>query len=227
MMKHTVIFFIAFVSVTYCSAQFNFKFRQPSPLKIDFVASNTDDVLSNIFIEKDRVFDSTYNLDQDYDFEFRLWQDGLSNNSQSVFIMTFKKDKWSAKYFHFNWNRKESEKELVEVKVDSSKLNQLWYLMNYHKVLSLPNSNQLSSKMVEYVIDTVNFEDSYERRLDITDGIGYNFELLKPNKRRSYFYSNPEPLFKRYPFIEELSDATVLIYMIRKYLGIPINHYFY
>ena len=225
-MKYFLTILLILAATIHCSAQFNFKFRQPSPLKIDFVADSVVDVLSKIFIEKDRVFDSTYNLDKDYDFEFRLWQDGLSNNSQRVFIMTLKKNKWSAKYFHFNPNWKERGKDLIEVKVDSARLNQLWYLMNIHKVLSLPNSNELRSRMVEYVIDTVNFEYGYERRLDITDGIGYNFELLKPNKRRSYFYSNPETLFKRYPFIEELSDANVLIYMIKRYLGIPLSGYF-
>lgn len=225
-MKHcSIIMFVLFNSI-YCYAQFKFRATSISAKDIDFVADTANDSTRKFVLENERLLDSTYDLSKDYDFEFRLSQSGLGNNARSVFIMILRKDIWSARYFHFNKYWIGNRKDLVEVKVDSSKLNQLWYLLNRQNVLTLPSENEIiKCKTKEYLIDTFDFSNygSVERNMIVADGIGYKFELSTPKKRRSYYYSNPEINFKEYPYIKEYSDAVLILYLIRKYLGLPIT----
>lgn len=225
-MKYFITTLLIIAGTIQCFAQFNFRVNPTSTLSIDFNADTLKDSTHKVVLENERLFDSTYNICEDYDFQFRLDQSGFGNNARSVFIMTHKENKWSAKYLHFNRNWIKTGRELIEVKVDSSKLNQLWHLLDRQNILTLPNENKIVNyKTTEYLIDTFGFSNygTVEKKMLVADGIGYSFKLLKPTKRRSYYYSNPDIYFKEYPYIKEYSDVVLILYLIRRYLGLQIT----
>lgn len=196
-----------------------FDFRvNPQRLKnIEFEGAQT----TSFSAVDNRLIDSLFHLDKNYDFEFRCWSRYLFMNFNNVFIMRFSNNAWTARYFDL----KESNgnpKKFTERKVDQSKVNQLWSKLVEHKVLTLPDMNDLQPLMVNYQIDTAALQIS-GRSMHMTDGVLYCFELLTPTKKRHYKYANPESSLKLYGNIEALAMAQMNILLIQKFLGKAVS----
>ena len=224
-MKSYLLIIEIVASICNSYAQFNFKPSMYHAFEIDFIANNEQDWAGNFFIEKDRQLDSAFKLSKEFDFQFRLWKDAGSSMNTCVFIMTLSNKKWTASYFHFNPHWKEDCRwVMLEEKVDSSKLLQLWELLRENNILTLqPDGYNLAEKEIKYKIDTIEFRGIQGARMENLDGTAYNFELIKPLKRRSLFYGNPELSFKEYPYIKEFAQTTEILYLIKRYLGIPLG----
>ena len=75
--------------------------------------------------------------------------------------------------------------------------------------------------MVKYEIDTANLGyGNGGRHIDITDGVVYNFELAAANNSKYYSYYCPQTFLKHYNNIVEFYNASVIILLINKYLGL-------
>ena len=167
----------------------------------------------------DRVIDSLFHLDKNYDFEFRFWSRYLSMNFNNVFIMRLSNNAWTARYFDLNESHG-NPKKFTERKVEQSKVDQLWTRLVENKVLTLPDMRDLDKSMVSYKIDTATLQ-LYGRRTDMTDGVLYGFELLTPTRKRHYNYGNPGSYLKNYSHIQELALAQLNVMLIQKFLGKP------
>ncbi|TKB97028.1 hypothetical protein FA046_13245 [Pedobacter cryophilus] len=56
------------------------------------------------------------------------------------------------------------------------------------------------------------------KRIEVFDGRIYNFELLKPDKKRYFNYYCPQEFHKTFPNIEELHHVSAVIAFIEKYV---------
>jgi hypothetical protein len=187
--------------------------------QIDFKG---DSVSTDNFSRLSFLIDSAYKLDKTYDFEFRLWTNPSLVTYTNVFILSQKNKIWTARFFEYNGNQKQ---KLSEKTVDQSKLDSLWARLTVNQVLTLPSQDSLKNKMKIFVADTsyvLDEEDTY-KRLMMTDGAMYYFELATQNKRRSYSYHCPQGYSKLYPNIEELYRAYAIIILVRKYLGLKLT----
>jgi hypothetical protein len=144
----------------------------------------------------------------------------MEMNSTSVFILTQRNEKWSAKYFapHGNWQK--DGKQVVEIAVDQSKLDQLWELLVMNNVLALPTQQEIKASLIKYEIDTSNLVNGREGRLNMNDGVLYEFELMKRKTSRYYSYHCPQTYQKHYSTIVEFYNASLIILLISKYLGL-------
>jgi hypothetical protein len=194
-----------------------FDFRS-DPAQSKYVSFNRDTTELKINTHYNRILDSAYKLDKNYDFEFRLWKRYLSNNFDNVFIMRLRNNQWTASYYDRN-NGIIDRIIFTERPVDQSRLNQLWELLVQNNVLTLPDQRALNERMVTYVVDTTNPQYGRIKKVNITDGILYCFELSTPTKKRFYSYGNPQVYLKHYGNIEELYNAVVIILLIEKFLG--------
>ena len=223
-MKSYLLIIAIFVSICISSAQFNFETDVVHPKEIEFAADSVDNVHSKYFIKMDKKLDSTFKISKEFDFQFRLWKDANVVQTITAFIMTLNKGKWSASYYHFNPHWQEDCKYgMVRENVDSSKLNQLWHRLRQNNILKLPDDNKLREKKTMYEIDTTHLYGISGASKVFNDGTLYYFELIKPLQRRSFYYGNPEVSFKEYPYIKEYAQATMIIYLIKRYLGIPLT----
>src|SRR5690349_2031232 len=102
MMKRTYLIFSIF-SLFYFSllnAQSSrTRFDAPFDFRVDtvksrFISFEQDTIATNVNELYDAILDSTFNLNKNYDFEFRIWKRHLSSNFDNVFIMTLKDNKW-------------------------------------------------------------------------------------------------------------------------------------
>ena len=227
-MKSYLLIIAIVASICNSYAQFNFKPSMYHAFEIDFIANNEQDWAGNFFIEKDRQLDSAFKLSKEFDFQFRLWKDAGSSMNTCVFIMTLSNKKWTASYFHFNPHWKEDCRwVMLEEKVDSSKLIQLWERLRQNNILTLtPETSEMRDKKIQYTIDTSILDIPHAKMIEFLDGTAYNFELIKPLKRRTFDYGDPEANFKEYPCIKEYAQATMIIYLIKRYLGIPLKSSF-
>ena len=215
-MKILILTFSTAISIS-SFGQFNFKPSHEISKRVEFVA----DVKGKNFVNgMDRMLDSVFQLDKNFDFEFRYWETGLIVNSTKVLILAQRNKKWSARYFYYNKDWQKDGKSLAEAQVDQSKLDQLWELLVHNNVLTLPSQDSLKNRMVKYVIDTAFLGFGHEEHFEIDDGILYEFELSKPEKKRVYWYGCPQLLLKQYGNIEELFNAVELILLIQRYLGL-------
>lgn len=170
----------------------------------------------------DKALDSQYHLDKNYDFQFRLWKHHPESNFDNAFVFTLKDNKWTARYFDRNNNVK-SKIVFTERPVDQTKVKQLWQLLVEHNVLTLPPQKALKNRFVNYKVDTANVQYSNIGKLDVIDGIAYRFELMAPSKQRHYGYNCPQAYLNRFGNVKELYDAVVIIMLIEKFLGQPLE----
>jgi len=225
-MTKNLLFVMIFFSVnaiaqvkSYSSFPYPFRFTR------DEIVPNTNFIGDSIkkCSHCDSKLDSILNLDKDYDFQLRLWKDGFS--CISLFVLTYKNQKWEARYFDkFNLR-----KELVsgrkmgigERKVNPSMLKQLWWLMERNDILTLPDQKLIRDRLTTYYVDTTTYGLS-KSTLVSTDGIGYTFELKSPTKTRCYSYSNPESYYKEYK-IKELAEVVSTVKIVEKFLELSLE----
>lgn len=196
---------------------FNFRVDTLQPKNIAFESGE----VSTTNARYNHIIDSAFKLDKNYEFEFRLWKRHLEYNFDNVFILRLVNNKWIARYFDLNECYGDIRK-FKERKVDQTKVNQLWRLLEQHKVLSLPSQEALNEKLQSYSIDTVRFSSSISRTY-LTDGILYSFQLADPDKVRHYSYACPQTYLKNYGNVEELYHAVYIIILIEKFLGQKIG----
>jgi hypothetical protein len=126
--------------------QFNFRSNPNIAKKIDFVPDTIQTVQN---AEKSLLIDSILNLEREYDFQFRFWYSTMFTPSTSVFILTLRNKTWSARFFEPNKNWKLDGKQVREVIVDQSKLDQLWELLVGNNVLTLPSADRMNINIEE------------------------------------------------------------------------------
>ena len=224
-MRHIKLKLLKILSIILCLFLFSaslfgqFDFRRDPYLskKIDFVP---DTVQKFTNVRKPFFVDSIFKLEKDYDFQFRFWNSGIFTPSTSVFILTQRNKKWSARYFAPNRDWQKDGKQIIEIAVDQSKLDQLWELLVMNDVLALTTQQEIKTPMVKFEIDTSNLVNASGRRLSINDGVLYEFELMKPSSSRHYSYHCPQTYLKYYTHIIEFYNASVIILLINKYLGL-------
>lgn len=180
--------------------------------KVAFTGDDKVPATNDIY---NRELDSAFQIKKDYTFELRLWSRYLSLNHDNVYILTLKDRKWNARFFNHLSGK------FAEEKVDQTNVDKLWGLMYTHKVLTLPNSDSIQSKLVKYELDTVNFSGTVNM-VRLTDGVLYSFELKTPTTKKTYEYGNPKFYFREFPNVEELYHVVSLVAMTRKLLGKPI-----
>ena len=169
-----------------------------------------------------QVIDSSFNLDANSDFEFRLWTLPSLSDYATLFVLMQRHGKWTARYFEYRGN---GESVVKESNVDPGKLDSLWNRLVANQVLTLPTHDSIRNKMKIFIADTsyVLEEDDMYKRVMMTDGAIYRFELKDRNKRRAYEYHCPMGYLKHYPNLEELYRAFSIIVLVRKYLGLSLK----
>lgn len=205
-MKSVFIFFISLFSISNLLGQTDFK---------------ADPIAGNHYSELSRLIDSTFKLNKTYDFQFRLWTAPSLVSYANVFILTQKDKIWTARFFEYYGKKTPN---VLERNVNQSGLDSLWQKLVAKQVLTLPTQDSLKRKMKIFIADTSkSFDegDSYKKVI-ITDGVEYHFELRTPEKSRSYSYHCPRGYLKHYPNIEELYRAFMIIILVRKYLGLNL-----
>ncbi len=208
-------------------APFNVRMIVDLPYVIDFpVDSNLQ---TDIGKKYDSILAKHPQLDKDFDFRFLLKQYYLQANFDNVFVLTLKNNNWKAQYFTTEVkptadNKSFDIKFVEQLDLDQSGIDQLWELLAQNNLLNLPNQRNIEEKMVEYVIDSSDFQIS-QKRMYIGDGVLYEFDLQKPGKQRHYWYADPLTYFKKYPHIKELAQAVVNITLIRKFLKQPMRSF--
>lgn len=183
--------------------------------KIDFNESkNVKNPVQNF----DDQVDSIFKLDKNYEFELRIWEIGGLFNYRKVFIMTLKDYKWNIRYFDWDFNIKKDIK-LKEISLKNADINLLWRkIHDQHYVNQIPSKEFIAHRFINYYVDYENPEYSGGKRTEILDGRIYNFELLKPDKKRYFNYDNPQEFHKTFPNIEELFHVSAVIAFIEKYI---------
>ncbi|HMI77283.1 MAG TPA: hypothetical protein VK484_00735 [Ferruginibacter sp.] len=166
--------------------------------------------------------DSTFSLDKSYDFEFRLWTSPSLTDYTNVFILALKNNVWSAKFYEYNPYQKAVFTETI---LRQSKIDKLWERLVENHILVLPPHDSLRSRMKIFIADTsgVLEEDGMYKKVLMTDGTRYQFELSKKDKKRSYYYHCPGSYLKHYPNIEELYQAYSIIILIRHFIGLTLD----
>jgi hypothetical protein len=200
-------------------AQFNFRSTDSLSKNVAFIP---DPKSANNPIGNNHSVDSIFRLQKEYSFQFRYWKEGSTIASTTVFILTLQNKKWTAKCYVPNKRWQADNKYFIEKAVDQTKLDQLWELMaNYH-VLTLPTQAKLQDRMVRYTIDTAHlgYGGGSIQRINMTDGILYNFQLIDSKGTKSYWYSCPQMYLQHFGNILELYDASIIILLIKKYLGL-------
>jgi len=205
-MKSITIFFISFLFIFNSSGQTDFK--------ADSIANTNASEISHLI-------DSTFRLDKNYDFEFRLWTKPSLVSYANVFILTQKNKIWTARFFEYYGNR---TSKISERKVNQSGLDSLWKRLVANQVLTLPTQDSLKAKMRMFVADTSQEFDEGDtyKQVSIMDGTAYYFELATKGKNRSYYYHCPKGYLKYYSNVEELYRAFMIIVLVRKYLGLNL-----
>jgi hypothetical protein len=225
-MAKNLLFVVIFFSVN-AIAQIKPYNRFPDPFRFtrDEIQPNVSfigDTLNKCF-HCDSKLDSILNLEKDYDFQFRLWKDGFF--CTSVFVLTYKNQKWGARYFDKVSSKKEfvsgQKRGMVERKVNPSILKQLWWLMEENEILTLPDQSLIKDRLATYFVDTITYSLS-KSTMVMTDGIRYTFELKSPKKKRCYSYSNPESFYKEYK-IKELAEVVSTIKIVDKFLELNLE----
>ncbi|TZF83810.1 hypothetical protein FW774_10105 [Pedobacter sp. BS3] len=166
------------------------------------------------------ALDSLYQPEKNYQFEFRLYQETMYNQGNTVFVMTLVHNRWTARYFIYDTSTKQ-EGRLKEVSIDQQYLDELWSLLVSHAVLELPDQKALQSQLIHYSADTLDLPFSPQKSIITIDGTMYRFSLSTPQKQRTYTYANPKGQLAMSSNIKELYDAFAIIALIKKFLNIP------
>jgi hypothetical protein len=204
---------------TISSLILSFYFCTSSFGQIDFKADTSSNNTNNVIYH---LIDSTFKLDNSFDFQLRFWTFPSLEDYTSIFILSKKNNHWTARFFEF---RKLVINKITEISVNQNKLDGLWEKLNKNQILTLPNQWDLRDKFVKFSSDTTEalYSEGNERRIAMTDGVQYIFELSTQIKKRSYSYHCPKSYLTHFANVEELYRAFVLIILIRKYLGLNLS----
>jgi hypothetical protein len=222
MKKYNACLIIIFIISLHNSSFCQFNKTRPS---INFIGDSLD---SHRQSERDRVVDSVFHLNKNYDFQFRLWQEGMNNFSINVFVLTLKNGSWNARAFQFigigkgkySWK---SNPYYTEINVKQDSLDMLWERLVSNDILTLPTEESIRKPEQFFSMDTSLLYKSgkvYEGYSIVwIDGVQYDFEIFGKDKSRFYTFSSPINRLRRYPQIEELYKAASIILLIKNYLG--------
>ena len=156
--------------------------------------------------------DKKFTLQKDNDFELRLfifpkWSD--MKEGLSIFILSFKKNKWTARLFKNAWSPERSQE--IQMKVDG--LDSLWKQLDQNNVLTIPLAQDLVDNKGEMLIDQLEGDNN---------SILYSFELLNNNAVRNYAYKCPMEFSKRYDYIPAFKDVSSIVQLILRYCRIEM-----
>ncbi len=207
------IFLICYQTLTAQNRTFDNSFAH---YKIDFNESiNVKNPVENL----DNQIDSIFKLEKEYEFELRIWESGDLINYRKVFIMTLKDYKWNIRYFDWDFNIKKYLK-FKEIPLNTADMNMLWiHIYDQHYVNQIPSEEFISHRFINYFVDYENPENSRGGRTELLHGRTYNFELLKPDKKRYFNYYSPQEFHKIFPNIEELYHVLAVIAFVEKYIN--------
>lgn len=218
-MKKTFFLIFLFIICTVSIGQFNFRSTESLSKNVCFIP---DPALENKPIRNNNTVDSIFKLQKEYSFQFRYWKEGTTFASTTVFILTLQNKKWTAKCYIPNKNWQKDNKYFIEKVVDQTKLDQLWELIVTNNALTLPTQVELQDRMIRYTIDTtkLGYGGGAIQRIDMTDGILYNFQFVDLKGVKTYSYGCPQIYLRHFGNIRELYDASIIILLIKKYLGL-------
>lgn len=183
--------------------------------KIDF---NESKIVKNPIQKLDDELDSIFKLEKNYEFELRIWQRGDLFYYRKVFIMTLKDYKWNIRYFDWDFNIKKDIK-FREIPLKTADMNMLWrHIHDQHYINQIQSEEFITHRYINYSVDYENPEESGGGRTEFLHGRTYNFELLKPDKKRYYNYVNPQEFQKAFRNIEELYHVSAILAFVDKYI---------
>jgi hypothetical protein len=181
---------------------------------IDFIGDKNP---KNPDKKDDDLLDSIFKIDKDFEFELRLWVQGAFK-TKSAFVMSNKDNHWKIRYFDWDGSLKRNFK-LREISLKDADINSLWRQINeQHHICIIPSGDSIIYECTNYYVDFENPENSRIRRTEILDGASYNFEILMPNQKRYFSYSNPSGFLKSCPSNEILYHVTISIAFIEKFV---------
>ena len=216
-MKKVLLIISVFIICKNTIGQFNFRSTDYLSKKVDFIP---DSILENKHLQTNSYVDSLFDKQKNFSFQFRYWKQGTTTLSTTVFILTLEDKKWNAKCYLPNSNWQTDKKYFREINVDATKLDQLWELLVNNNILTLPTESKLKDKMVKYTIDTTNLSIGQIQHLEMTDGILYNFQLINFEGTKTFSYSCPQLHLKHFGNVQEFYNASVIILLLKKYLGL-------
>ena len=205
-------FFFIISSLFFCSnalAQIDFKDDPES-----IINKYTD------YVDLNNRADKNLYLDNDFDFEFRLWTDE-NWGYKSLFLLRKKNNVWKANFIKYDGQKDIWSKQ----KVKQKNLDGLWNYLLRNQILTLPTQDSVRYKMKLFEADTVMifFEEDTYKKIQIVDGTGYRFELRTKEKKRAYEYHCPKSYLEHYPGVEELYRAYAIIILVRRQLGLSYD----
>ncbi|MEO6541552.1 MAG: hypothetical protein ABIN74_11190 [Ferruginibacter sp.] len=151
------------------------------------------------------VLKEKFNVDKDNDFELRLWifENQKSNVFPTLFILSFKNQKWRARLFEDM-----SEKRIHEIPIEQTGLDSLWNNLNNYDLLTIPHFDKLFD-LNEKVVDEMEYSQKMDR--------SYSFELLAKGKVRHYSYYCPNKWAAKYLDITTFRKVSSIVQLIISY----------
>jgi hypothetical protein len=149
------------------------------------------------------LLDSIFQIDQEYDFQLRIWTGGGLLPTSSLFLFSVKGNDTTTRFFRLK--SIDSTKILYWTEVPVSiNTKDYWTYVNSRHIRELPSMKQIFQKY--------NLEE--QRTMD---GISFWIELLSKNSRRGSWYHCPQSNFRNHPkaielkWITEILEATIHI----------------
>lgn len=150
-----------------------------------------------------KEFPVSEKLDNQVNFELRLWVSGMSGTT-GLFRLTYDNDgKWNAGKYVV-----ENRKVIYTIINLNENWNKIWDRLLLNNILSLPDNPKLEGK--KFVENGV----TYTSEVAITDGTGYKVELLSRENNRQYTIHNPTGYFKFYSDSKPLKDFNRILEML-------------
>lgn len=149
------------------------------------------------------------------DVEFRLFRSVALINNLEFFVMRYSNGSWNACVYRMGQDRKWNATRL-----DAQGLDSLWSVLEFNKVLTLPDQETIRNRMVTFPtgveIDKLGLDNSI--RVAVMDGVSYQFQLRHGSRRRAYSYQNPGAYLARNPNVEELYRADAIVRLVEDYI---------
>lgn len=134
-------------------------------------------------------------LDNEVNFELRLWVSGMSGTT-GLFRLTYDNNGiWNARKYIVE------DRKVIYTTINLNKnWNKIWDRLLVNNILTLPDNPKLEGK--KFVENGV----TYTSELAINDGTGYKVELLSRENNRQYTIHNPVGYYKHYTDSKPLKD---------------------
>jgi len=195
MLKSLILIFLSLIITIVSFGQFYFK------------NDSTDSRIQSGAMDE---INKKFSLQKDNDFELRLfifpkWSD--KNEGLSIFILSFKNEKWRARLFRNAWSEKNSQ----EILLKTEGIDALWKELDKNDVLNIPLAQNLVDKKGEIIIDQLQADNN---------SISYSFELLTKNAVRHYAYKCPLKFSKKYNYIPTFQKVSNIVQLILQFCQI-------